>query len=98
MRILTAIAYFLVGLLYRVVVSGGLLEELLVVGLLHEGGLELLNNLGQLQRYRRFPWLAGRLGGLRAIVLEAATLVFRFVYQGLASSRILVNIDAKRRL
>ena len=98
MRILTATASFLVGLFYRVMISGGLLEKLLVVGLLHEGGLEFFNNLGQLQRYRRFPWPASRLGGLRAIVLEAIALVFGFVNQGLASSRILVNIDAKRRL
>ena len=68
------------------------------MGLLHKGGLELLNNLRQLQGYRRLPWLAGRLVCLRAIVLEAIALVFGFVYQGLTSSRILVNIDAKRRL
>jgi hypothetical protein len=46
MRILTATASFHVGLLYLIVVSGGLLEELLVVRLLHEGGFELLNNFG----------------------------------------------------
>jgi len=46
MRILTATASFHMGLLYLVVVSGGILEELLVLRLLHEGWLELLNNFG----------------------------------------------------
>ena len=91
MRIQTGGAYLVMGLVNQVVVSGGLL---LVVRLLHERGLEFLDNFGQLKGYRGLPW--PRLGGLRAVGLEAAALVFGFVHQGLATPRILLNLDAQR--
>ena len=77
------------SLLYRV---GGLL---LVVRLLDERGLEFLDNLGQLKSYRGLP--RPRLGGLRAVRLEAAAHFFGLVHQGLATPRILLNLDAQRR-
>ena len=61
MRIMTATASLPVGLLNLVGLSRGILEELLIVALLHEGWLELLNDLCELQGYRGLPWLDGRL-------------------------------------
>ncbi len=58
---MTATASLPLGLLNMVGLPGGILEELLVVALLHEGWLELLNDLCELQGYRGLPWLAGRL-------------------------------------